>query len=142
MAVCKSPPRQAHPQRDNPSLNFPFAGMGRLLGACQQGHQPLLCENTPTSLYPELGVEQQSAALYCVSSSSCTLCGGASSSPLLRFRREQDAPVLDTRVVLPGGLVLSASGAQVLLHPGVQSGDCDLPDGALPHPLTPSPFEA
>lgn len=50
MSTCKSPSRQAHPQLGNTSLTFPFAGMGRLLGACQQGHQPLLCENTPTSL--------------------------------------------------------------------------------------------
>ena len=77
------PGKQIHNVTTQASYFF-FAGMGRLLGACQQGHQPLLCENTLTSCILNLAFSRSLQILTVRVLISCTLCGGASSSPLLR----------------------------------------------------------
>ncbi len=88
--------------------------MERLLEACQQRDQSLLCE-APFSLLP----------FACLASLPLFF--------LLRCR----VPALSSLTIadsmgVPGWEVLPAGGTEVLLHTGIQSRDCDFPHGMDP----------
>ena len=94
MASCKSPPRQAHLQRDNTSLNFHLQAWDAFWEHANKAINRSFVRTPSHPCVLNLAFSRSLQILTVQVFMLCTLCGGASSSPLLRFWGEQDAPVL------------------------------------------------